>query len=76
MLSVLVETGLFIEWASPEASAEARALLAEVEAGLAGWQSGWERLWSDPASVEALAAQARSWSDRVLETSGLLEDST
>jgi hypothetical protein len=66
------ESKFFIEWAAPGASLEAQARLVELQRLLAQWHLSWDRIWADPVQRAAVAEQAQSWSQQVLEMSGLL----
>jgi hypothetical protein len=69
---LLDESKFFIEWAAPEADLEVQAALVELQLQLARWQRVWADIWADPVRRADVAEQARVWSDRVLEMSGLL----
>jgi hypothetical protein len=71
--SLLEESKFFIEWVAPEAEVEVAAELVALQRQLARWHLHWADLWADPERRMAVAQQARDWSDRVLEMSGLLE---
>ncbi|MCC7358505.1 MAG: hypothetical protein IT317_03460 [Anaerolineales bacterium] len=70
--SLLDESKHFIEWTAREAELETAAELVALQGQLARWQTQWPAIWPDPARRAALGEQARQWSDRVLELSGLL----
>lgn len=73
--SLLDESKFFIEWTAGDADIDTAAELIELQVQLTGWQQNWERVWSDPAQRQRVAEQARDWSGRVLERSGLLKQS-
>jgi hypothetical protein len=70
--SLLDESKFFIEWTAPDVEVELQAELVELQVQLARWQRNWVDIWSNPAQRVAMAEQARAWSERVLEGSGLL----
>jgi len=70
--SLLDESKFFIEWTAAEADIDTAAELVELQVQLARWQHGLDRLWMSVAERRAMAKQARAWSERVLEMSGLL----
>lgn len=70
--SLLDESKFFIEWTASEAEVETAAQLVDLQRQLAMWQLDWDRIWADQAQRTKIAEQARSWSDRVLDLSGLL----
>jgi hypothetical protein len=69
---LLEESKFLIEWTAAEADVDVAAELVEIQVQLACWQLKWERIWSDPEQRMRMAEQARIWSERVLEMSGLL----
>ena len=71
---MIEESKWFIEWTAPEAAPETQALLAEYQRQLARWHLAWDRIWRDAERRKEVAEQARLWSRRLLEESGLLGD--
>jgi hypothetical protein len=70
---LLEESKYFIEWSAGEADTDVAVQLVELQLLLARWQCTWASIWSDAARREDLARQARLWSDKVLDVSGILE---
>lgn len=70
--SILTESKYFIEWAAPEAEIDIAAELVELQVQLACWQWDWRNIWADPLRRNDVVRKARTWSDRVLEISGLI----
>ena len=70
---LLEESKYFIEWSAGEADTDVAAQLVELQVQLARWQCTWASIWGDAARREDLARQARIWSDKVLDVSGILE---
>lgn len=70
--SLVEESKFFIEWAAPDAELGLQAELVELQVQLARWQRNWASLWAYPERRLAIANQAKAWSDRVLDMSGLL----
>jgi hypothetical protein len=70
---VVIESKLFIEWTAAEASLSQQVELLELQRMLARWGLAWEDIWSDSERRSLIAAEARQWSNRVLELSGLLQ---
>ncbi len=68
---VVTESQLFIEWTKAETVAE-RTQLDELARALTQWENDWPRMWRDLGQREAFAAAAQTWSDRLLNDSGLL----
>jgi hypothetical protein len=57
-----------------DAGIEKAADLVELQVQLARWQFGWSNIWADDGQRMNVAEQAKIWSDRVLEMSGLLSE--
>lgn len=74
--SLLDESKFFIEWSAPDASLKVQAKLVELQVRLAVWQSAWAAIWANPVQRAAVAEAAGTWSDQVLEMSGLAPDKT
>jgi len=70
---LLDESKWFIEWTAAETTIDVAAQLVELQLELSLWQLDWERIWSNPAVRAAISTHSKSWSDRVLELSGLLD---
>lgn len=73
VVSVIIESKFFIEWAAPEAEADTAAELVVLQVQLARWQSAWGSIWLDSAQRGQVAEQAHHWSERILSLSGLLK---
>jgi hypothetical protein len=74
--SLLDESSAFIEWSAPDLlpdRVDDAAHLVEIQRGLAYWRFVWHQLHNDPTKRKQLAAQARAWSDEILQMSGLLD---
>ncbi|MDY7015149.1 MAG: hypothetical protein SVX43_16445 [Cyanobacteriota bacterium] len=71
---VIQESKFFIEWTASEAEIETAAELVELQIQLSRWHYRWQTIWNDPEQRMKIAEQAKVWSDRVLEMSGLLSD--
>lgn len=69
---LLEESKLFIEWTAAEVDIDSAAELVMMQVQLARWQRNWRSLWADTAQRIRMADQARVWSVRVLEISGIL----
>jgi hypothetical protein len=70
--SLLDESKFLIEWTAPDVELDLQVELVELQLQLARWQRAWKDIWANPAQRSAVARQARAWSERVLEMSGLL----
>jgi hypothetical protein len=69
---LLHESEWFIEWNGPDAPLETQAELVQLQIQLAVWHLAWTQRRMDESQRREMIAQARVWSDRVLELSGLL----
>ncbi len=74
--NLLVESRWLIEWTVPDLVAERvdDAARLDIQRGLTRWYWRWRDIQNDPAQRQQLAAQARAWSEEVLQMSGLLEE--
>ncbi len=69
---LLEESKFFIEWVAVDTEIDVAASLVRLQVELAGWQRNWNARWEDTQQRMMVAQQARQWSERVLEMSGLL----
>lgn len=70
---LLVESKYFIEWTAPEAALETQAELVRLQVELARWGVRLQSDWVDEGARQAMAREAKQWSQTVLESSGLLQ---
>lgn len=70
--SLIEESKYFIEWAAPEATLATQVVLVEIQRELVKWERRLSQSWDDDAQRQDLSQIAKSWSDQVLELSGLL----
>jgi hypothetical protein len=70
--SLMDESAYFIEWTASEAQINVAAELIELQVLLARWRRSWKRIREDPTLLNQVAEEAGTWSQRVLELSGLL----
>lgn len=71
-LRLLEEAKYYIEWTAAETEPEAAAELVSMQTLIALWEKVWESAFQNPAQRTLLSVQAKQWSDRTLELSGLL----
>ena len=69
---MLEESRYFIEWTAAEAEPEIAAELVDIQRMLTAWCKAWPEAQHSQAQRILLSVQAKSWSDQVLEYSGLL----
>jgi hypothetical protein len=72
VLAVIAETKDFIEWTAAEIEPEQAEELVNIQVQLALWEITWDNIWSDKKMREELAQTTETWSERVLDMSGLL----
>lgn len=70
---LIEESKWFIEWNGPDAPQELQAELVELQIRLAVWHRSWQQGSLEGDRLDEMIAQARAWSDRLLERSGLLK---
>jgi hypothetical protein len=66
------ESKFFIEWTAAAAGSGVAAELVDLQVQLARWQRNWPDIWINPSQRQGVVEQARAWSGRVLEMSGLV----
>ena len=71
---LIEESKFFIEWTASAVDPAIQAELADLQLVLARWQQRWADIWADARERSAVALQAGSWSQRVLELSGIGSD--
>ncbi len=72
--SLIEESKFFIEWTAAGTGIDQAAELVELQVQLACWQLDWQNIWLDDIRRGTVAEQAKVWSDRVLDMSGLLSE--
>ena len=73
VLALIGECMAFIEHTAPRVDPEAGAELADLQVMLALWRESWPEAQRSTVQRTLLSFQAKKWSDRVLDLSGLLE---
>ena len=73
---LIEESKFFVEWTAIDTAIDIAAELVELQVQLARWQLGWANIWADDSQRTKVADQAKVWSERVLEMSGLLSESS
>ena len=68
----IAECMAFIEWTAPLVDPEVGAELADIQVMLAFWRAGWPEAQRSTNQRTLLSFQAKKWSDRVLDCSGLV----
>lgn len=69
------ETICFIEWTAAEIEPEYAEELVNIQVQLARWKLKFDSIWSDESERRNMSEQASTWSERVLDMSGLLSQS-
>ena len=68
LVSLLRESKYFTEWAAPRCSLEQQGLLAELQLQLAIWERGV----ANRIRASRIAQEAKQWSAKLLDVSGLV----
>jgi hypothetical protein len=72
VLDLLDEARHLIEWTAADAEPEIAAELVQTQRLLTLWQKAWVKASTDRHQRTLLSAQAKDWSDKTLQYSGLL----
>lgn len=70
---LLEEAKYFIEWTAAEAEPEVAAELVSIQSLINLWLRAWESASKNKEQRILLSVQAKQWSDRAIDFSGLLE---
>lgn len=70
--SLLDEAKHLIEWTAAEAEPEAAAELVQMQTMLTLWQRAWTEASQNPTQRLLLSIQAKDWSDKAIDFSGLV----
>lgn len=70
--NLLAEARYLIEWTAAETEPETAAELARMQTLLTLWQKAWLEASQNPRQRLLLSAQAKDWSDKALDFSGLV----
>ncbi len=70
--SLLDEAKHLIEWTAAEAEPEAAAELVRMQTMITLWQAAWEEASQSPRQRLLLSLQAKDWSDKAIDFSGLV----
>lgn len=71
---VIDDTEWLIEWTAAEIEPEQAEELVNIQVQLARWQLTLDNIWLDELRLAEIAQQAETYSQRVLDMSGLLEE--
>ncbi|MBD2435165.1 MULTISPECIES: hypothetical protein [Fischerella] len=74
-VNLIRESQYFIEWTAPQMDIDTAAELVDLGRTLSRWKLNWEKIWSDAAALSQVKGEVASWSQRVLDMSGLLSES-
>lgn len=72
--SLVEESKFFIEWTAIDIEVDKAAELVELQIQLASWQLIWAEIWANSTERTNVSKQAHTWSEYVLDMSGLLSD--
>lgn len=71
VLNLLDEAKHLIEWTAAETEPETAAELVRMQTMITLWQRAWEEASQNPKQRILLAVQAKDWSDKAVDFSGL-----
>jgi hypothetical protein len=71
IFELIRESQYFAEWTAADASLELTLSLVDMQRQLARWKLHWDEVWRDETKKAELQQQAKIWSDRMIEHSGL-----
>jgi hypothetical protein len=69
---ILDEAKHLIEWTAAETEPEAAAELVHMQTMIALWQRAWDEASQNPKQRLLLSVQAKEWSDKAVDFSGLV----
>jgi hypothetical protein len=72
VLDLLDEAKHLIEWTAADNVPETAAELVQMQIMITIWQNAWKQTSQDPDQRLLLSVQAKDWSDKALDFSGLL----
>lgn len=72
---LLDEAKHLIEWTAADADSEIAAELVQMQRLITLWQKTWSTVYKDKTQRILLATQAKEWSDKALQNSGLIYSS-
>lgn len=70
--NLLDEAKHYIEWTAAEADAEIAAELVQTQRLITLWQKSWKNAFQDVSQRAVLSTLAKEWSDKTLQSSGLV----
>ena len=70
--NLLDEAKHLIEWTAADTDSEAAAELVHMQTLITLWQRAWEEASQNPKQRIILSVQAKGWSDKALDLSGLV----
>jgi len=71
VLNLLDEAKHLIEWTAAETAPETAAELVQMQRMISLWQRAWDEASQNPKQRILLSVQAKDWSDKALDFSGL-----
>lgn len=72
MSNLLDEAKHLIEWTAADTEPETAAELVQMQTLLALWQKAWGEASQNPKQRLLLSVQAKNWSDKAVDFSGLV----
>ena len=72
VLNLLDEAKHLIEWTAAETEPETAAELVQMQTMITLWQRAWDEASQNPKQRLLLSVQAKDWSDKAIDFSGLV----
>jgi hypothetical protein len=72
VFSLLDEAKHLIEWTAADTEPETAAELVRIQIMISLWQRAWDEASQNPKQRLLLSVQAKDWSDKALDFSGLV----
>ena len=73
VVEMLEESQYYIEWTAADAEIEIAAELIDIQRMIVVWRQAWPESYQSKHLRVLLSVQAKKWSDRVLDYSGLVD---
>jgi hypothetical protein len=73
IFDLIRESQYFAEWTAADAPLELKLNLVEMQRQLARWKIHWDDTWENQSKKTQMQQEAKRWSDRLIEHSGLLQ---
>lgn len=72
VMDLLDEAKYLIEWTAADSQSDVAAELVQIQRLITLWQKSWGSAYKEKSQRILLATQAKEWSDKTLQSSGLI----